>query len=267
MSVEQDDTGSLPLPAKDISNWTTTIDGNILESQIKIYLLDEGLYDIECDRASLSGLQFEMEIKLEKVIVKCINETSSNMKVRNIVCIGDILLQINGRNVLDEEFDDVFGLLEMLEQSELPVKYKFLNPKRMSFEHYVQQLALQTKLDKDLYGFTRTTEYLIAEKDYLNSHRHVLLHRDMEWVEYLKAIGGPENLKPAGQFKPSNDLKTMCRRGIPAAFRPLVWQKISLCNNYRKQHPEKYYKSLLVRVLNNELPQRVMNTIEKDVDR
>lgn len=62
---------------------------------------------------------------------------------------------------------------------------------------------------------------------------NVMKERDMEWVEYLKSIGGPENLKPAGVFKPSNDLKMLVRRGIPVAYRALLWPKLAQSSLYR----------------------------------
>ena len=96
----------------------------------------------------------------------------------------------------------------------------------------------------------------------MNMHSAATLQRDLEWVDYLKAIGmqrilnlpafhfyfghvdvcmwfflhvlgGPENLKPAGIFKPSDDLKVMVRRGVPVAYRSLVWQKLSLSSLHR----------------------------------
>lgn len=116
-----------------------------------------------------------------------------------------------------------------------------------------------------MYGFARTPEYLEKERIYLNKYASVFAQRDMEWVSYLKSIGGPENLKPAGIFKPSEDLKRMVRRGIPVAFRPLLWQHISLCTHYRARYPKNYYAHLLSKV--TELDPRVKSDIEKDVDR
>ncbi len=73
-------------------------------------------------------------------------------------------------------------------------------------------------------------------------------------------------MKPAGRFKASRDLKIMCRRGIPAAYRPLVWQKISLSNCYRQQFPIDHYQDL-VRDSLHQLDKDVVDDIEKDVDR
>lgn len=73
-------------------------------------------------------------------------------------------------------------------------------------------------------------------------------------------------MKPGGVYKPSAELKAMCRRGIPAAFRPLVWQKISLSSSYRREFPGDYFETLLARS-SNELPREVQDDIEKDIDR
>lgn len=76
---------------------------------------------------------------------------------------------------------------------------------------------------------------------------------------------GPENLKPGGRFKSSPELKNLCRRGVPVAFRSLVWQKISLSSVYRLGYPSDYYLDLLSR--SSELNKAVIDDIEKDVDR
>ncbi len=109
------------------------------------------------------------------------------------------------------------------------------------------------------------TEELLREKEHHRQSANHMEQRNEEWVEYLKSIGGAENLKPAGIFKPSSDLKQMVRRGIPVAYRRLIWQKISMSSLYKLQFPSNYYLSLLARV--HELQPRVRDDIEKDVDR
>jgi len=119
----------------------------------------------------------------------------------------------------------------------------------------------------DMLGFNCTFEYLEYEKTLHAQQGHITTQRDLEWVGYLKSIGGPENLKPAGVFKPSPDLKAIVRRGIPVAFRASVWQKISLSSLLRSQFPSTYYKDLLAKVAEGKLDEKVMNEIEKDLDR
>lgn len=80
------------------------------------------------------------------------------------------------------------------------------------------------------------------------------------------SIGGAENLKRCGVFEPTDDLKVLVRRGIPVAFRNLVWSRISMSSTYRAAYPSDYFKSLLNRV-DTEVPKKVASDIEKDVDR
>jgi hypothetical protein len=119
----------------------------------------------------------------------------------------------------------------------------------------------------DLFGFNCSFEYQKYEQEFHSTHGLVTSQRDIEWVGYLKSIGGPENLKPAGIFKPSPDLKAIVRKGIPVAFRPIVWQKISLSSLHRLQFPADYYETLQTRIKAGELDKKVIDEIEKDLDR
>eukprot|EP01035_Chromulina_nebulosa_P018191 gene18191-23852_t len=116
-----------------------------------------------------------------------------------------------------------------------------------------------------MFGFNRTLDYLLAERNFIATNGEMHTQRDLEWIDFLKSIGGPRNIKPAGVYKPSKDLKQMVRRGIPVAFRPLVWQKISLSSYHRLDFPKGYYNSLLAR--ESDLEFRVRDDIEKDIDR
>lgn len=129
----------------------------------------------------------------------------------------------------------------------------------------MRKLEMDGAVQKDLLGFNCTYEYLVEELQMHTTQMAKLSQRDMDFVEYLKAIGGPENLKPAGVFKPTKDLKDVIRRGIPVAYRSLVWQKVSLSSMERLRHPSNYYQSLFGRL--SEVNERVKSDIEKDVDR
>lgn len=128
-------------------------------------------------------------------------------------------------------------------------------------------MDIEQEVRTDLLGFNCTFEYLEYEKTLHAAQMHLTSQRDVEWVGYLKSIGGPENLKPAGVFKPSPDLKAIVRRGIPVAYRASVWQKISLSSLLRSQFPATYYKDLLAKVSSGSLDKKVMDEIEKDLDR
>lgn len=69
-----------------------------------------------------------------------------------------------------------------------------------------------------------------------------------------------------GIFKPSKELKALVRRGIPVAYRSLVWQKISLSSLHRREYGQNYYSSLLMQA-DKDLDFRVRDDIEKDIDR
>ena len=128
-------------------------------------------------------------------------------------------------------------------------------------------MDIESTTHTDLFGFNCTFEYQEYEKEFYAAQMERTSQRDLEWVGYLKSIGGPENLKPAGVFKPCADLKAIVRRGIPVAYRASVWQKISLSSLHRSQYPNNYYQTLLKRVENKELDSKIINEIEKDLDR
>jgi hypothetical protein len=147
-----------------------------------------------------------------------------------------------------------------------PRRYKFLNIRKCSLPNFMKKLELSTKLKTNLLGFNCSLDEILSEQAYRHATQTTTSQRDLEWVEYLKSIGGPENLKPAGIFKPSRDLKSMCRKGIPVAYRALIWPRISLSSIHRLKYPRNYYSSLVIRA-ENELKSRVRDDIEKDVDR
>lgn len=145
-------------------------------------------------------------------------------------------------------------------------KLTFLNRHKYSIDLFIRKLQLNSKAQTDLLGFTCSPEDHLLEKHYQLTNSNYLQLRDLEWVNYLKSIGGIENLKPAGIFKPYKDLKTMVRKGIPVAYRASIWPKISLSSVYRLQFPADYYQTLLVRS-EGELAEKVKIDIEKDIDR
>lgn len=87
----------------------------------------------------------------------------------------------------------------------------------------------------DMFGFPCS----FSDYTSLNSLRHSLSKYnqqiDLAFVRYLKSIGGVENLKPAGQFKPTMDLKLLIRQGIPVAYRGITWMWISGASILKKQ--------------------------------
>lgn len=123
---------------------------------------------------------------------------------------------------------------------------------------------MKKKNEKDMYGFARPASYLVAERQYRSDIIDVAAQLDMDWVEYLKSIGGPSNMKPYGTFVSTPELRALVRRGIPVALRALVWPYISRTDHYRRRYPEGHYADLLCRV-SSELEQKVKDDIEKDL--
>ena len=175
--------------------------------------------------------------------------------------VGDVLLSVNEHLTLNDDISDILLFLETLKECSLHRKLKFLDPSKVAEAAHIQTRAQ----NKDLLGFSRDLDYILGEKVYNNANVNSTAQRDLEWVAYLKHIGGPDNLKPAGNFEPSKQLKSMVRRGIPAAFRSLIWQKVSLSSIHRLRYPSSYYEDLKSR--SYDLNKKVADDIEKDVKR
>jgi hypothetical protein len=126
-------------------------------------------------------------------------------------------------------------------------------------------MRLSNKSHKDVFGFIRTEEYLSQERQHHATRIDMSAQLDVDWVEHLKSIGGPVNLKPYASFRPSPELKQLVRRGIPVALRPLIWPFISRTDQYRRQYDNIIYEELVQR--SSELEQRVKDDIEKDLER
>lgn len=150
--------------------------------------------------------------------------------------------------------------------STLPCRLRFINPGRCSVSSYEKAMNFRKKSQKDMYGFIRSDAYLMSERMHRSTRIGAMAQLDLDWVEYLKSIGGPANLKPYGTFKPSLALKTLVRRGIPAALRPLIWPFISRTDVYRRDYPDNFYESLVYCSLTG-LDDKVKDDIEKDLDR
>lgn len=81
-----------------------------------------------------------------------------------------------------------------------PRKLRFINRKRCAVDLYMRKLQLSHKIT-DLLGFVISMEEYLEEDKVRHAQFAVMQQRDLEWVQYLKNIGGPENLKPAGVYK------------------------------------------------------------------
>lgn len=225
----------------------------------------EDTYEIEFNDSIFSFIDLYDDFDHGYISISQIQSSKSN--VLNSCQIGDVLISINDRCVINEDYEDVHEMIVMLHEAELSVRVKFLTISKCSFNTYIERTMIIPKGSNDLYGFHRSVDYLSLENQQRKLGSKSKTKLDMDWIAYLKMIGGPDNLKPVGIFKPNEQLKQLVRRGIPIAFRPLIWKKISLSSIHRLQFPSDYYKSLLLRVNSNELEPKVKNDIEKDLDR
>jgi hypothetical protein len=256
---------------KTFTNWITNADGSIAEQPVKVYTvgddMNSGVYELEICSHFL-GLVLETDFHGVHTLVKTIDTKHCDKVVEGVVAVGDVLISVNNHVMLNEDFEDIIAYLNVLRDSEIPRRLRFLNPALCPIAVYTERIALgKRRQDRtDMYGFIRSAEYLKDERIFMSHNMTTLSQRDRDWITFLKSIGGIDNLKPFAHYCPSVKLKLMVRRGIPAAFRSLLWKQISLYNHFQSKFPKDYYSSLLVR-LETQLCAAVQLDIAKDVGR
>jgi hypothetical protein len=255
---------------KTFTNWMTNADGTITERPVKVYTVGDGksgVYELEICSQFL-GLVLETDFYGIHTVVKNVDSRKCDKAVEAAVTEGDVLISVNNHVMLYEDFEDIIAYLNVLRDSNIPRRLRFLNTAFCPIAVYIERLALGRRNQNrtDVYGFVRSAEYLKDEHTFMTTNMTALSQRDHDWITYLKSIGGSANLKPFGQFRPSVKLKLMVRRGIPAAFRPLLWQHISMSHHFQSKFPIDYYATLLER-LKTQLCATVQLDIAKDVGR
>lgn len=255
---------------KTFTHWITNADGSITERPVKVYSVGDGksgIYELEICSQFL-GMVLETDFRGVHTNVKSVDPRHSDKAVQAAVTVGDVLISVNNHVMLHEDFEDIIAYLNVLRDADIPRRLRFLNTAICPIAVYTERLALKKRSQDrtDVYGFVRSAEYLNDEHIFMTNNMSALSQRDHDWITYLKSIGGSINLKPFAQFKPSAKLKLMVRRGIPAAFRPLVWKHISLSSHFESKFPADYYPTLLAR-LNTQLCPTVQLDISKDVGR
>ena len=255
---------------KTFTNWITNADGTITERPVKVYTVGDGnsgIYELEICSQYL-GLMLETDFHGIHTVVKNVDLRHCDKAVEAAVAAGDVLISVNDHVMLYEDFEDIIAYLNVLRDSNIPRRLRFLNTALCPIAVYTERLAFGKRNQDctDVYGFVRSAEYLKDEHSFLTANMTAQSQRDFDWVTYLKSIGGSGNLKPFGQYTPSLKLKLMVRRGIPAAFRPLLWPQISLSGHFQGKFPRDYYATLLAR-LGTELCATVQLDISKDVGR
>jgi hypothetical protein len=83
---------------------------------------------------------------------------------------------------------------------------------------YEERMHLARRDQKDMFGFVRTLEYLLAERQYAATNMQKFAQRDLQWFQYLKNIGGVQNLKRAGIW-PGIDVSVPCKRAFKSVFK------------------------------------------------
>lgn len=201
----------------------------------------------------------------QHAIVRGINATSMVARL-HLIQEGDVLVAVNDTVVLHERFQNIIRYISTLKQQNVPRRLRFLNPLQCPVAVYEEKLQLNRKDQKDMYGFHRTLEHLLAERQHLGANMQKFAQRDLEWYHYVREVGGVHNLKPDPSAKPTPQLKALVRRGVPVAFRPRVWPH--LCGAYQKRqsYSPDYYKTLVTRS-DTDLDPKVRDDIEKDVSR
>ena len=195
-------------------------------------------------------------------------KSSSPSSESGYICLGGtdhVLLFINDHFTLEDDLEDVTTFLTVLQDSGLPIRLRLLNTSRCSVELYLKRNPFKKAFKNDLYGFKRCEEYLEADKNFNKMQSLIATQRDLDWINYLSSIGGTENIKSDGIYKSSPELKKLVRRGVPIAYRSIVWTRISLSSQYRKSFPDKYYSSLAEK--ESLISKRVLEEIEKDLER
>lgn len=143
----------------------------------------------------------------------------------------------------------------------------FLNGQSANLEQYIEDMKNYPSYS--LFGFQCSLDEKARE---MERHEDEYKQRellDKEWTKYLKSRGSYKHMKSAGRYDSSPRLRSLVRRGIPAAMRGKVWQEISLVSLYKGSYqplPEpNFYHSLLARM--NDLSEQTKHDIENDLDR
>lgn len=163
-----------------MSNWTTS-NGNLVESKVRVYTIEDGIVDVECEGDSL-GIVLECEQARKKYVVRGYT-TNCDEKIKNAVSVGDVLASINNSHVVFRDEVDTATLLGIIKADYLPQRLRFINCNKISMEKYLHKIELQSKSQKDIYGFTRTKEYIILERQHAVAHHKDLEIRDTDWVQ------------------------------------------------------------------------------------
>jgi hypothetical protein len=129
---------------KTFTNWITNADGTITERPVKVYTVGDGksgVYELEICSQFL-GLMLETDFHGVHTLVKSVDTRHSDKAVQAAVTVGDVLISVNNHVMLYEEFEDIIAYLNMLRDSDIPRRLRFLNTALCPIAIYAGRLAL-----------------------------------------------------------------------------------------------------------------------------
>ena len=115
---------------------------------------------------------------------------------------GAILASVNEHLTLDDELSDITTFLSLLEESKLPRKLRFCRPGNVATDRAPSSISgnsggnssggdAEFVVQHDIFGFSSTHASISLLKNRQDMMSRTTARRDMEWVQYLKNIGGP----------------------------------------------------------------------------
>jgi len=176
--------------------------------------------------------------------------------------IGSILIAVNKKIVVYEDFEDIIEFLAVLREARFVRCLRFLDLSICPLEEFIEKMSLEHKSHIDRYGFLQSRGYLNNEKTLARRKESSLVARDIALVDYFKRIGGYRNVKPSGAYTPPKDLKRLVRLGISPAFRGKIWSYISLSNRKRMLYPQDYFQNLI-----NDSSAPIYNYVRYEIDK
>ena len=118
-----------------VTNWVTSTDGNVIPSEVRLFPgSGDGIYEIEysSEMVGLSiGTDFDTQyLVIESVSLRfvtanflsvhcslfliCLLLPCSSPLAKSTVTVGDVLVSVNGRDVMYEELEDVIDFIHMI---------------------------------------------------------------------------------------------------------------------------------------------------------
>lgn len=150
----------------------------------------------------------------KRVVIDCLDISFINYlvsldiisKASAIIEQDDILISINNDIMINKSLEKVsekISKLQFLSRSFIFIKQEYYN------DYIMKNNNNKKKVLTDFYGFSRDDEYMIREYMIRDQIQNIISARDLEWIMYLKSIGGPDNLKPGFVFKSCTQLKAV----------------------------------------------------------